>query len=249
MDGLVGAIVGAMVGTFAIGRGARALAGVARRREAVLRDDNFEAGLLDARAAAIGPLPWRLATDADAADLATLDLAHAEDRSLVANGFDRLGELVAVGRVRGVTRAYANAAATTFALVRVVSDRVVYLDLRSYADAGRFVTLRLGHAQLAAAPLVQVVEHPATAAVPHLVIEHGRLVGATELVPLRTIEELLARIAATHDATIAWRAAQPPDELLEADLRAVLRADYARLGPYWLTRLRGRIPAARARER
>jgi hypothetical protein len=240
----IDAMLGGFVGATALYTGLRTLAVLARRRRAARRSDDFELALLDARAAASAPLAWRLATPADIRDVLELDRAHTDDRALTTNGFRRLGEIVAVGTERSVARAYADAAATTIAVLVVASGKAL-LDLRSFATTGaRFTTLRGARARLAMAPDVRVVEHSVEAMVPYLVAQHAALVKAAPLLPLDTIDALLARVAANHDATRAWRDAQPPDELLDADLRALLRSQYDRIGAIWLHRLRSRIPAA-----
>src|SRR6185437_5582561 len=61
----------------------------------------YERSLLAMRAALTAPFSWRTATAADAADVAPLELARADDRTLVANGFRPLGEGVTTGRMRG----------------------------------------------------------------------------------------------------------------------------------------------------
>ncbi|HEY1546980.1 MAG TPA: hypothetical protein VGG28_04140 [Kofleriaceae bacterium] len=241
----IDAMLGGFVGATALYTGLRTLAALARRRRATRRSDDFEQSLLEARAQASAPLAWRLATPTDMRDVIELDRVHPDDRALTTNGFHRLGEIIAVGNVRSVARAYADASATTIAVV-VVANGKGLLDLRSFTTTGaRFTTLRGARARLATAPEVRIVEHPLDSAVPYLVMQHAVLIKAVPaLMRLDTIEALLAQVAANHDATRTWRDAQPPDELLDADLRALLRNQYDRIGAIWLQRLRSRIPAA-----
>jgi hypothetical protein len=241
----IDAMLGGFVGATALYTGLRTLAVLARRRRAARRSDDFELALLDARAAASAPLAWRLATPADIRDVVELDRAHTDDRALTTNGFRRLGEIVASGNERSIARAYADTASTTIAVL-VVANGKALLDLRSFATTGaRFTTLRGARARLALSPDVRVVEHSIEASVPYLAVQHTALIKAVPaLVRLDTIEALLAQVAANHHATRVWRDAQPPDELLDADLRALLRGQYDRVGAIWLHRLRSRIPAA-----
>ncbi|HEX4450548.1 MAG TPA: hypothetical protein VH143_06750 [Kofleriaceae bacterium] len=220
------------------------LALLARRRRALRRSDDFETALLDARAAASSPLAWRLPAPGDINDVVELDRAHTDDRALTSNGFRRLGEIVAVGHARNVVRGYVDAAGTTIAVLLVASGQA-YVDLRSFATNGaRFTTIRGRRARLALPPDVHVAENDAEMIVPTLMVQHRTAIKAESLLAVASIDALLERVAAGHDAARAWRDSVPPDELLEADLRALLRSRYARLGPIWLHRLRSRIPTA-----
>jgi hypothetical protein len=240
----IDAMLGGFVGATALYGGLRMLAFLARRRRELRRSDDFETALLDARAAAASPLAWRLPTPGDVDDVVELDRAHTDDRALTSNGFRRLGEIAAVDRVRSVVRGYADAAGTTVAVLLVANGQA-HVDLRSFATTGaRFTTIRGRRARLALPPDVRVAEHDAEATVPTLLARHRDAIKAEALIAVDSIEALLERVAAGHDAARAWRDTQPPDELLEADLRALLRGQYDRIGPIWLHRLRSRIPAA-----
>jgi hypothetical protein len=241
---VIDAMLGGFVGATALFTGLRTLAYLARRRRELRRSDDFETALLDARGAASAPLAWRLPLPGDVDDLVELERAHTDDRALTSNGFRRLGEIVAVGRVRNVVRGYADAAGTTVAVLLVASGQA-YVDLRSFATSGaRFTTIRGRRARLALPPDVHVAEHDAEMMIPTLMVQHRAAVRAETLLAVVSIEALLERVAAGHDAARAWRDSQPPDDLLEADLRALLRGGYSRLGPIWLERLRSRIPMA-----
>ncbi len=60
-------------------------------------------------------------------------------------------------------------------------------------------------------------------------------------------DDLLGALAAAHADTARWRRAQPPDELLDADLRGTLGTQYAKLGKIWARRLRDPLPEATLR--
>jgi hypothetical protein len=62
-----------------------------------------------------------------------------------------------------------------------------------------------------------------------------------------TPDELIAALRANHAKMIAWRHAQPPDALLEHDLRAMLGANYDRQGPRLLARMTDKLPRATLR--
>ena len=80
-----------------------------------------------------------------------------------------------------------------------------------------------------------------------LVAAHGTLVSAATLVGIATVGELVAAIGESRAKRVSWREALPPDELLDADLRAILGDQYTTLGKIWARRLRGRLPVATAR--
>jgi hypothetical protein len=50
-------------------------------------------------------------------------------------------------------------------------------------------------------------------------------------IPVRTFEQVEHELARMRDKVIAWRRAQPADELLDADLRSLLGPQYAKLAP------------------
>jgi hypothetical protein len=57
-------------------------------------------------------------------------------------------------------------------------------------------------------------------------------------VPVKTFDQLTAELDRMRSKTAAWRKAQPADELLEADLRSLLGAQYAKLAGPLRRRLR-----------
>ena len=64
---------------------------------------------------------------------------------------------------------------------------------------------------------------------------------------IATCDDLIAELVEVRARIARWREAQPPDALLDADLRSVLGAQYARSGKWWARRLRDDLPRAEVR--
>jgi hypothetical protein len=62
---------------------------------------------------------------------------------------------------------------------------------------------------------------------------------------VRSLDDALRAVRDVRARTIAWREAQPPSDLLDRDLRAILGRHYDRLGPIMARRLGVQIPVAR----
>ena len=111
-------------------------------------------------------------------------------------------------------------------------------------------TRRGRQARLAEPPFVR--RQTLAADVPHaqLVAEHRAFVGDNAtLHSIATPVELIAELLRMRSRIVEWRNAQPPDELLDADLRNVLGDVYERSGKIWARRLRDRLPEATLRRR
>ena len=68
---------------------------------------------------------------------------------------------------------------------------------------------------------------------------------ATNLVALRTIDELCTFLTETSKRIVEWRASQTPDALLEYDLRTLLGKRYDRYAPALARHLKLELPKAR----
>lgn len=246
------ALVGAIVGAFALYVAYRRLSFVRafwHRRDQLAR---FERALRDARANASGPSPWRLAR-ADDRDLVAL-LLHAaagDEHALGAAGFVPLGELVGelpAGRATLVLRALVRGPAVAFLMISTTTPTRVRMTISSYGPDQQFSTARDSDGRsLATPPFVHLRHLRADATALEVVREHAAFATAGELRTLATLDELLATMAAHRALVQRWRDAQPPDALLEADLRGLLGPAYDGAGAYWARKLRARLPDARLR--
>jgi hypothetical protein len=242
MELVIGGAVGAGVLYVWVWRRFAAIQAYRRRHQ---RNDDFERRLRAARAELSGPNPWREATASDAELLTRFEPARADERALEACGFTRLGDLVA-----DVTplRAYVDREATTCAFLTAHSDGVVRLSLRSFAAGGETFTTRRGRlGDLAEPPFVHVTTLADDVAMTTVVARQRELRSSATLVTIQTLGELVAAIGESRAKRVSWRESLPPDELLDADLRASLGDHYGAVGKIWARRLRGRLPVATAR--
>ncbi len=218
---------------------------IGRMRGIVYRQRNVNA-FRAARARLEVDAPYRIATEP--ALIKTLDVASGQQAALAALGFSPLGELELLGpggAPAGVMRALVDAERTVCAAVMVAwpIERVL-VQLTSFGETATFITQRGKVATLADAPSMhrQVL---ALVPMPELLAQH--LAFATDRLPVTSLEDLVSRLNAVRAVTQRWRAAQQPDELLDADLRVVLGAQYARWGKVWAARIRDELPQARLR--
>jgi len=73
----------------------------------------------------------------------------------------------------------------------------------------------------------------------------ARVAAVTGAMRVTTVAELQAELARVRGMTIAWRQAQPPAALLDADLRSMLGRHYDTLGARLAKRLAVEMPQAR----
>ncbi len=220
-----------------------------RRAQPTGRDFHalFERKFRETRARRDG-MRFRAATGADKA---VRSLRRDGDRAaaaLVALGYRELGEIVAqhlTEAPRTSMRTFIDSAGTTPAGV-VVGGTTVRVWFASLRGDERFMTMHGDSAGLATRPAVHVSLHPATTVVAELHRAHVASVRLDEpgWVEAKTRDELAAQMNRDNELTLAWRTTQPPDDLLDADLRAMLGKAYERLGPSWVHRLRDEPPRA-----
>ena len=224
---------------------------VVRNVQRKRRSDAFERALRAAREDVAGGCPYRLAGEGDRELLDLLRVAEGLVAELAACDFRELCDLVvqAPGKeAASAARALVDAAGTSCALVLVTrKTQMVVLRLMSWAGDRAFVTARKPDASLALPPSVQRTVVDAKLPCAELVGGHRALAGDASLRAVATGEELLAALTAHYEAIVRWRAAQPPDELLDADLQCVLGKAYATSGKAWARRLRGKLPEATLR--
>jgi len=246
------AIVGIIVGTFALYVGYKRLAFVGALFNRRAKLERIERALRQARENAHGPSPWRVATERDRELVALLAAALTDERSLEALGFQRLGDLV--GELPGqpatlAMRVLVKDATVAGVMVTRSAPSTVRISLSSYGADRQRTTSRGGDGRsLAMPPWIRLVHMNAGASVADLLSEHTAFAPADERV-FATLDDSLAHIATQRERVQHWRDAQPPDELLEADLRGLLGAQYERAGAYWTRKLRAKLPDATLRRR
>ncbi len=214
------------------------------------RADEFERALREAREDMTGDNPFRAPGDADGELVALLVASAGDQRALVEHGFKPLGDMVVQIAERPATaalRAFVDEAGTTCAVVGVTrrAPEIATLTFSSYAGDEVFATRRGKQRSLAEPPTMhrQALDLPPD----QLLARHrtfARLDGAARIA---TRDELIAQLAKARANAARWRDVQPPDELLDADLRAVLGDLYPKVGKAWARRLRGKLPQATLR--
>lgn len=245
MEALVGIAVGAAVFYVWIWRRFRGVGAWWKRAEQMKK---LEQALRDARDSAEGPSPYRIATASDGELLALLRIADSHREALEAFGFRALGELIVERRGEAVmvSRMLASGDGLTLAglSVTVKNPTRVYVALSSYTGERQHGTTRGEVQSLARPPFVTITSLGLDTPIAKLVAGHQAPQDARVIA---TIDDVVARLVELRERTVAWRAAQPPDELLEADLRALLGKAYDRGGKLWAEKLRDKLPEARLR--
>ena len=163
-----------------------------------------------------------------------------------------LGDIVVENTRRGPTvaiRVLVDAARTTCASIVVVRKypSTVRLALTSYAEHDLFTTRRGPWPSLAEPPLAHRRELAADTPQAVVVASHRLLATGGPLFRIATVDDMVAQLSSFHARMVAWRDAQPPDDLLDADLHSLFgdRDPHAR--QLWARRLRTRPPEAIAR--
>lgn len=250
---MVEILLGGAVGAFIIYRAARRILYVPARLRHSQRVAKFEQALREAREDAGGPFPYRAATDADAELVALLHVTEPDERAFAACGFTKLGELVLepAGRPpRLVARTMVDEARTTVAVVTVSREQPTkpFVRITSYRDGEVYSTSRTPHGQLAEPQAVHRQRLGANLSIADLVASHRTFAGDRSFTRVASVDDHLAQLAKAHAMIVRWRDAQPPDDLLDADLRAVLGEElYRKVGKVWARRLRGKLPQATLR--
>jgi hypothetical protein len=190
------------------------------------------------RAQALVPLTYAPTTDR-ALD-AVLASATKEAEAL---GFTMLGDHVETSELATAPRAmrwFVDRAGTTFGWIapfEVHDQHFTVIVLMSHELDTQTVTSRQPAASLLARPpFVDVLAVPPPTSFAETLAKHRKRAQLDDqeraFVPAKTADEVFAEVARMRDKVIAWRRAQPADELLDADLRSLLGAQYDKLvGP------------------
>jgi hypothetical protein len=211
-----------------------------------------EIGIRAARALRSRPVIYRVPLSDDTDLLARLPRLGEHEAMLVSNGFFPLGDVVMQsGAARiGIMRAFVDEGRTICAYLIIPSgspSRVVLL-LESYSPSGEFSTFRRPHADLAQPPFShqQIVEADLSYA--QTAVQHRAFLASKNvediLVRIGSLDVLLNELHRGETLIREWRAAQQPDALLEADLRALFGPRYERHGKRWKRRLTRPLPKA-----
>ena len=201
------------------------------------------AQIREVREHAIKPLTYRPVGSADLDDQVHAVTAEAEKA-----GFTMLGDYLEESPVRDAGMAmrwFVDARGTTFgwmAPFEVGGKREIVIVLMSHELATQTITSRAPKASaLSRPPFVQVQHVELGVPFKEVVAKHRELAKLDEdtrgFVPVRTFEQLSHELERMRGKAIAWRQAQAGDELLDADLRSLLGAQYRRLATAMRRRL------------
>jgi hypothetical protein len=241
------ALVGVVLSGFALFFYVRQTRGVWRRHKQLER---FEQALRRARENASGPNPWRLPGDADRELVALLDAAESDARALEMHGFRSLGDVIGQMPSQSPTlamRIFLKDVVVAGIMLSRTAPQTLRVSLSSYGAEQQFTTSRGGDGRsLAMPPWLHVKRLESGTSIADLLQEHTAFL-PVDLRVLATLDDVLANIANQRERIQRWRDTQPPDELLEADLRGLLGAHYAKAGRYWSRKLRGKLPDAMLR--
>ena len=213
--------------------------------------DRLEKNIQKLRGLAATPITFRPVPPGEAAHaerLAALDAAAGE---LTAAGLEVLGDAIG-SRDPQPVRWFVDRERTTFGWFGVLQmprgrGTAHVAILLSHAGERWFSTRRSpGTAGLAVPPFVSRQNLPATTTLAQALAKHRELAGdPAKLARVETLEEATAAFQEQHARIRAWREQQPPDELLEQDLRSALGRHYDRLAPLLARRFDIALPRAR----
>ena len=156
-------------------------------------------------------------------------------------GFTMLGDYVEESPVREggmAMRWFVDARGTTFgwmAPFEVKGKRETVVVLMSHELSSQVITSRAPRASaLSRPPFVKVQHVDVAASFKETVAKHRSLAELDDdtrgFVPVKTFEQLTHELDRMRGKAIAWRQGQQGEELLDADLRSLLGAQYRRLG-------------------
>jgi hypothetical protein len=191
------------------------------------------------------PLTYRPVASVELADELDATTRDAEQA-----GFTMLGDYVEESPARDggmPMRWFIDARGTTFGWMApfdVKGKREVVVVLMSHELASQTITSRAPKASALTRPPFVVVQHvDLTASFAETVAKHRAAAKLDEdtrgFVPVKTFDQLSHELERMRAKVITWREGQPRAELLEADLRSLLGAQYRRLANAMRRRLAG----------
>lgn len=182
-------------------------------------------------------------------------------KELCARGFVVIGDLVVQPRNQrayAVQRALVDGVGTTYAFVTIslLKPGPPSLELESYSEDGHWLTVRTERPRplIPKAPFAHEQVVAPALGLDAVLDKHRAFAGldapdAPMFVRCTTIVDLATELERTHERTTRWRAAQPAEWLLEADLRGILGPTYDTAGSWWQRRLTAPLPKARTRKK
>jgi hypothetical protein len=238
-------IVGSLLGAGAIGYWLRTIRGHWRYSKGMT---DTERSIREARANAEAVSPYRTRAEDETEVLDYLRATDATCEALRRLDFQSLGDLMIAWSGRapsGAARILVDGPGTTIAILMVMLDRIgVVTRLTSYDDHSVFTTWLGSRPNLATPPFVKRQE--SSGSLEELVAKHRSFIGQS-LHRVSSLEDASREAAEAHERARRWRAEQPPDDLLDADLRSILGKHYERHGKMWARKLRDRLPEATIR--
>jgi len=209
------------------------------------------------RAEAVTVGGMRRVTAADADVIAMLGWVQLDEHALRSRGFAVLGDLVSKREApsTGLSRYFVDESGTMVASLSVLkgSPNACWLALECFTAYSQFMTLRAGKLpELSYPPFVYRQWVGKDIPVDEVIERHRALIKDKNneeqcLCTIRNLDELVAQTERHSELNREWRNAQPPDALLEADLRSVLGERYDGLGKRFAQRLAAELPEARIR--
>ena len=201
------------------------------------------AQIRELREHAVTPISYRPVGSPELADQLDAVTREAEQA-----GFTMLGDYVEESPVRDAgmpMRWFVDARGTTFGWMApfdVHGKREVVIVLMSHGLASQTITSRAPKASaLSRPPFVQVQHVELGTSFKDTIAKHRALAQLDEdtrgFVPVKTFDQLSHELERMRGKVIAWRQGQQNEELLDADLRSLLGAQYRRLGSAMRRRL------------
>ncbi len=210
----------------------------ARRQLAVLA-----AQIRELREHAVKPITYQPVASIELADELVAATREAEKA-----GFTMLGDYLEESPARAAgmpMRWFVDPRGTTFGWMApfyVRGKREIVVVLMSHQLGAQAITSLTPKASaLSRPPFVQVQHVELTASLKETMAKHRALAKLDDetrgFVPVKSFDQLGKELDRMRQKVIEWRLAQPTEELLDADLRSLLGAQYARLGSAMRRRL------------
>ncbi len=216
------------------------------------RIQRLEVKIRHLRELAVRPLGYRRLEPSETALGAGLDRLTAETEQMRSLGFEILGDLIEDSESKLATRWFVDPARTTFGWLGMIEARGMAIPVALFASHradGAAYTRRVPRIPgLAMPPFVRRQDVAATMDLAHALLAHNRFAGVEEgeWIRVESLDDVIREMPRVRALTIAWREAQPPADLLDQDLRAILGKHYERLGPVLAKKLGPEIPRAKA---